>query len=61
MTFLLLLWQRRLIKYRVASGTKHESMIKKKLDFDMKDQFVVFSSETRHGYDQVWDAILKNI
>ena len=40
---------------------KHESMIKKKLDFDMKDQFVVFSSETRHGYDQAWDAILKNI
>ncbi len=40
---------------------KHESMIKKKLDFDMKDQFVVFSSETRHGYDKAWDAILKNI
>ena len=40
---------------------KHESMIKKKLDFYMKDQFVVFSSETRHVYDQAWDAILKNI
>lgn len=40
---------------------KHESIIKKKLDFDKKDQFVVFSSETRYGYDQAWDAILKNI
>ncbi|HFR3465553.1 TPA: YihA family ribosome biogenesis GTP-binding protein, partial [Streptococcus suis] len=40
---------------------KHESMIKKKLDFDKNDQFVIFSSETRHGYDQAWDAILSNI
>ncbi|HFI0103847.1 TPA: ribosome biogenesis GTP-binding protein YihA/YsxC [Streptococcus suis] len=40
---------------------KHESMIKKKLDFDKNDQFVIFSSETRQGYDQAWDAILSNI
>ncbi|HEM4266390.1 TPA: YihA family ribosome biogenesis GTP-binding protein [Streptococcus suis] len=40
---------------------KHESMIKKKLDFDKNDQFVIFSSETRHGYDQAWDAILSII
>lgn len=40
---------------------KYESMIKKKLDFDKNDQFVIFSSETRHGYDQAWDAILSNI
>lgn len=40
---------------------KHESIIKKKLDFDKNDQFVVFSSETRHGYYQAWEAILDNI
>ncbi|MGQ7367064.1 ribosome biogenesis GTP-binding protein YihA/YsxC [Streptococcus suis] len=40
---------------------KHESIIKKKLDFDKNDQFVVFSSETRHGYDLAWDAILSEI
>lgn len=40
---------------------KHESIIKKKLDFDKNDQFVVFSSETRYGYDQAWDAILSEI
>ncbi|MFX3814476.1 YihA family ribosome biogenesis GTP-binding protein, partial [Streptococcus suis] len=37
---------------------KHESMIKKKLDFDKNDQLVIFSSENRHGYDQAWDAIV---
>ncbi|WP_156010873.1 ribosome biogenesis GTP-binding protein YihA/YsxC [Streptococcus ruminantium] len=40
---------------------KHESIIKKKLDFDKNDQFVIFSSETRHGYDHAWEAILDNI
>ncbi len=37
---------------------KHESMIKKRLEFDPADQFVVFSSETRHGFEQAWDSIL---
>ena len=40
---------------------KHESAIKKKLDFDSSDKFVVFSSETRHGFDQAWEAILDEI
>lgn len=40
---------------------KHESVIKKKLDFDSSDKFVVFSSETRHGFDQAWEAILDEI
>lgn len=40
---------------------KHESAIKKKLDFDPNDQFIIFSSETRHGFDQAWDAILSMI
>ncbi|MBF0787300.1 MULTISPECIES: ribosome biogenesis GTP-binding protein YihA/YsxC [unclassified Streptococcus] len=40
---------------------KHESMIKKKLDFDTNDQFVVFSSETRYGFDKAWESILSEI
>lgn len=40
---------------------KHESSIKKKLNFDGTDAFVVFSSETRQGFDQAWDAILTAI
>ncbi|MFC3927774.1 ribosome biogenesis GTP-binding protein YihA/YsxC [Streptococcus caprae] len=40
---------------------KHESVIKKKLDFDKGDQFVVFSSETKQGYDQAWDAIVGSL
>ncbi|MBF0777751.1 ribosome biogenesis GTP-binding protein YihA/YsxC [Streptococcus cuniculi] len=40
---------------------KHESMIKKKLDFDANDQFIVFSSETKYGFDQAWDSILSEI
>lgn len=37
---------------------KHESMIKKKLGFESSDRFIVFSSETRQGYDEAWQAIL---
>ena len=40
---------------------KHEKMIKDKLDFDPSDDFVLFSSETKHGIDQAWDAILSKI
>lgn len=40
---------------------KHESMIKKKLNFDKNDQFVIFSSETRHGFDHAWASILSKI
>ncbi len=40
---------------------KHESIIKKKLDFDKQDHFIVFSSETRQGYEQAWNAILAEI
>ncbi|MGT2711674.1 ribosome biogenesis GTP-binding protein YihA/YsxC [Streptococcus oriscaviae] len=40
---------------------KHESIIKKKLDFDRSDRFVVFSSETRQGYDLAWDYILDSV
>lgn len=37
---------------------KHESMIKKKLDFDTSDSFIIFSSVTREGLEKSWDEIL---
>lgn len=40
---------------------KHEAAIKKKLDFDANDTFIIFSSETRQGYDQAWDSILAQL
>ena len=40
---------------------KHESAIKKKLHFEASDRFIIFSSETRQGYDQAWDALLESI
>ena len=39
---------------------KHESIIKKKLDFDPSDTFIVFSSVTKEGLEKSWDAILEN-
>ena len=40
---------------------KHESAIKKKLDFDKTDDFIIFSSVDKTGLDQAWDAILSKI
>ena len=40
---------------------KHESMVKKKLNFDKSDHFIVFSSVDRIGIDQAWDTILDQI
>ncbi|MBO4106773.1 ribosome biogenesis GTP-binding protein YihA/YsxC [Streptococcus suis] len=40
---------------------KHEAAIKRKLDFEKSDRFIVFSSETRHGYDAAWEAILDHL
>ena len=36
---------------------KHESMIKKKLDFDKTDTFIIFSSINKTGVEEAWDAI----
>lgn len=36
---------------------KHESMIKKKLDFDKTDTFIIFSSVNKTGVEEAWDAI----
>ena len=40
---------------------KHESVIKKKLDFDKNDDFIVFSSVDKDGLDAAWDVILEKI
>ena len=40
---------------------KHESVIKKKLDFDKDDDFIVFSSVNKDGLEAAWDAILEKI
>ena len=40
---------------------KHESAIKKKLNFDKSDKFVVFSSVDRTGSDEAWDSILEEL
>lgn len=37
---------------------KHESMIKKRLDFDTSDSFIIFSSVTKEGLEKSWDEIL---
>ena len=37
----------------------HESAIKKKLNFDPSDDFIVFSSETKEGKEKAWEAIEK--
>ena len=36
---------------------KHTSAIKKKLDFDSDDTFILFSSETKKGKEEAWAAI----
>ncbi|EOT43385.1 MULTISPECIES: ribosome biogenesis GTP-binding protein YihA/YsxC [Enterococcus] len=36
---------------------KHESVIKKALDFDKSDTFIIFSSVTKEGKDEAWAAI----
>ncbi|MGT2887410.1 ribosome biogenesis GTP-binding protein YihA/YsxC [Streptococcus didelphis] len=40
---------------------KHESIIKKKLNFEASDHFIIFSSVDRVGVDQAWETILDHI
>ena len=40
---------------------KHESAIKKKLNFDPSDDFILFSSVSKEGMEKAWDAILEKI
>lgn len=46
---------------KIPSGkwNKHESMIKKALDFDSNDEFIIFSSVTKKGKEEAWKAIEK--
>ncbi|MFU2163572.1 ribosome biogenesis GTP-binding protein YihA/YsxC [Streptococcus pluranimalium] len=45
---------------KVSRGqwNKQESAIKKKLNFEKTDAFIIFSSVTREGLDRSWDTIL---
>lgn len=38
---------------------KHESIVKKALNFDPNDQFILFSSETKMGKEEAWRGIEK--
>ncbi|MBL1226926.1 ribosome biogenesis GTP-binding protein YihA/YsxC [Enterococcus sp. BWR-S5] len=38
---------------------KHESVVKKALNFDPSDEFILFSSQTKMGKDEAWKAIEK--
>lgn len=40
---------------------KHESIVKKALDFDKNDDFILFSSETKLGKEAAWTAIEKRM
>lgn len=40
---------------------KYESVIKKALDFDNNDEFIIFSSVTKEGKEQAWQAIQQAI
>lgn len=46
-------------KIKKNQWNKHESAIKKKLDFDPSDDFIIFSSETKEGKEKAWEAIEK--
>ncbi|MGC6768544.1 ribosome biogenesis GTP-binding protein YihA/YsxC [Enterococcus sp. LJL128] len=38
---------------------KHESIVKKALNFDPTDEFILFSSQTKMGKEEAWQAIEK--
>lgn len=40
-----------------SKWNKHESMVKKILNFDPSDDFILFSSETKQGKEEAWKAI----
>lgn len=46
-------------KIKKNQWNKHESAIKKKLNFDSSDDFIIFSSETKEGKEKAWEAIEK--
>lgn len=38
---------------------KHESIIKKAMKFDSTDDFIMFSSTDKTGFEEAWEAILR--
>lgn len=44
-----------------SKWNKHESMVKKALSFDPADDFILFSSQTKDGKKEAWQAIEKYI
>ncbi|MCG6977458.1 YihA family ribosome biogenesis GTP-binding protein, partial [Lactococcus lactis] len=38
---------------------KHESIIKKAMKFDSTDDFIIFSSTDKTGFEEAWEAILR--
>lgn len=48
-------------KIKKSRHNKHESMIKKSLQIDPDDKFFTFSSFTKEGRKEVWDAILAHL
>lgn len=47
----------KLDKIKKSQRQKHESIVKRKLQFDPSDRFVAFSAETAEGKDEAWKAI----
>ncbi|TCI73641.1 MULTISPECIES: ribosome biogenesis GTP-binding protein YihA/YsxC [unclassified Exiguobacterium] len=47
----------KLDKIKKAQRQKHESAVKRKLQFESTDRFVAFSAETAEGKDEAWKAI----
>lgn len=47
----------KLDKIKKSQRQKHESAVKRKLQFDPSDRFVAFSAETAEGKDEAWKAI----
>lgn len=40
---------------------KHAKVVKQTLDIDPSDELILFSSETKKGKDEAWNAILAKI
>lgn len=48
-------------KIKKSKHNKHESLIRKTLNIDPSDSFFTFSSFTKEGRKEVWDAIFAHI
>lgn len=46
-------------KIKKINGINMNQLLRKKLNFDPSDDFIVFSSETKEGKEKAWEAIEK--